>query len=194
MNHYQGNSLKQKQENKPDKERLAPVVNSKATVKKKSELLKIAELFLPDDVHDIGGRIVKDYLVPTIRNTAIDIVTYILGGEPTSTAKKSSSSKASYMYHYENKSKNNTHTPAKSDRAEDILFKTRKDANDVLFAMQDALRRYGVVSVGDMYDLADISNENWTIHHYGWTDLSSASVIHTRDGFLLKLPKAMPIE
>jgi hypothetical protein len=34
---------------------------------------------------------------------------------------------------------------------------------------------------------------NYTDNKYGWTDIRSASVNRTRDGYALKLPKALPL-
>jgi hypothetical protein len=59
--------------------------------------------------------------------------------------------------------------------------------------MDDIINRYGVVSVGDLYDLAGISTTNYTVNKYGWTNIRSAHVVRTRDGYLLKLPRALPL-
>ena len=48
------------------------------------------------------------------------------------------------------------------------------------------------VSVADFYDLVGVSG-NYTDNKYGWTDIRNASVIHVRDGYMIKLPKALPL-
>ena len=34
---------------------------------------------------------------------------------------------------------------------------------------------------------------NYTDNKYGWTDIRNASVIRVRDGYMIKLPKALPL-
>ena len=51
---------------------------------------------------------------------------------------------------------------------------------------------YQVVSVADFYDLVGVSG-NYTDNKYGWTDIRNASVIRVRDGYMIKLPKALPL-
>lgn len=59
--------------------------------------------------------------------------------------------------------------------------------------MQDLIDTYGMVSVADLYDLVGI-NGSYTDNKYGWTHLRSADVQRVRDGYLLKLPKALPFD
>jgi hypothetical protein len=64
----------------------------------------------------------------------------------------------------------------------------------VLQAMCDIVSsEYGIVSVGDLYDLANITNDNYTLNKYGWTNLRDAKVVPTRDGYMIKLPRALPL-
>ena len=59
--------------------------------------------------------------------------------------------------------------------------------------MNEIISQYGVVSIGDLYDLADVSTDNFTVNKYGWTDISGCKAIRVREGYILKLPKATPI-
>ena len=59
--------------------------------------------------------------------------------------------------------------------------------------MDGMLETYGVVSVADMYDLVGITC-NYTDNKYGWTNLRNAEPVRVRDGYMLKLPKAGPID
>ena len=52
---------------------------------------------------------------------------------------------------------------------------------------------YGIVSVADMYDLVGIAT-NYTDNKYGWTNLRNAEPIRVANGYMLKLPKAGPID
>ena len=59
--------------------------------------------------------------------------------------------------------------------------------------MYDVIEQYEVVSVSDLYDMADLVAPH-TGNRYGWTDLRNAEVIRVRDGYVIKLPRALPID
>ena len=59
--------------------------------------------------------------------------------------------------------------------------------------MGDLIETYGMASVADMYDLVGISCD-YTANKYGWTNIRNAEVVRTRDGYMLKMPKALPIK
>ena len=59
--------------------------------------------------------------------------------------------------------------------------------------MQDVIARYGVVTVADLYDMAD-RTAPYTSQKYGWMDVSTAETQRVRDGYILKLPRAYPID
>ena len=73
------------------------------------------------------------------------------------------------------------------------MLETRGEAEDVLSRMDELIDTYGVVSVADLYDLVGISC-NYTDNKYGWTNLRNAEPVRVRDGYMLKLPKALPID
>ena len=58
--------------------------------------------------------------------------------------------------------------------------------------MNELIDTYDVVSVADLYDLVGKSC-NYTDNKYGWTNIRNAEPIRVRDGYLLKMPKAGPI-
>ena len=59
--------------------------------------------------------------------------------------------------------------------------------------MDEMISVYGIVSVADLYDLIGVTG-NYTDNKYGWTDIRSASVVRVRDGYIVKMPKAMPLD
>ena len=59
--------------------------------------------------------------------------------------------------------------------------------------MSDIVGQYGMVTVADMYDLAGLTPP-YTAQRYGWFNIRTAEVIRGRDGYYLKMPKAMPID
>ena len=59
--------------------------------------------------------------------------------------------------------------------------------------MSDLIETYESVSVADLYDLVG-KPCNYTDNKYGWTNIRNVEPVRVRDGYILKLPKAMPID
>ena len=59
--------------------------------------------------------------------------------------------------------------------------------------MDELIEKFKVASVADLYDLVGVSCD-YTANNYGWTNLRNASVVRVRDGYLLKLPRALPLD
>lgn len=51
----------------------------------------------------------------------------------------------------------------------------------------------GKTSWIDLYDLANVSNDNYAANKYGWTDIAGCRAVRVRDGYILKLPKPTPL-
>ena len=69
-----------------------------------------------------------------------------------------------------------------------IMFTTRSEAEDVLNHLISICDRRGVVTVGDLYNLASMST-SYTEENWGWRDLRNARVVHIRSGYILDLPR-----
>ena len=59
--------------------------------------------------------------------------------------------------------------------------------------MDEIIDTYGIVTIADFYDLAGVTGD-YTTNNYGWTNIRSAEVVRVRDGYIIKMPKAMPID
>ena len=139
-----------------------------------------------------------DVLVPTIKRAIVDIVTdavnmIFLGGTGRG---KSNSSGVNYVS-YSRFSDPKDHRPelrvANRFDYDSIVFEYRSDAEAIIEQMEGIIASYGFVTVADLYDMAGRSHP-YTSNDYGWTSLRSADVVRTREGYILKLPKAMPID
>lgn len=203
MEDYKPNSNKYKKEAEAAKvdKNLKPVVNASAKVKQKSEGRKLLDVFVSEDVSNVKSYILMDVLVPAIKKAIDDIVSdgihmILYGGRSSRSDRRPSASRISYSKFYESRDRRDDRDDAPRSPGldyENIEFQDRGDAESVLSAMEDVIDQYGVVSVGDLYDLADISTTNYAINKYGWTDLRNARVERYRDVYILKLPKALPL-
>ena len=80
------------------------------------------------------------------------------------------------------------------EQSDDIVFETREDAKKVLDAMEDTVKKYGVVSLADVYDIAGISSPAYVANKYGWRSVGDAKVVRCRAGYYINLPKAEEIK
>lgn len=205
---YPPNSFKYKEEQKhasSEEKRVQKVARGPVKTKK-NEVRKIADIFISEDVSSVKNYIFMDVLVPAIKKAIYDIVTngidmFLYGG--TGKGKSSSGgAKVSYRNFYDQKSAGNSgYRGSESTNVrggfnyEDIVFSNRGDAELVKQQMKDVIARYGVVTIADMYEMADPNlTAPYTSHKYGWMDVSGAEAMRVRDGYILKLPRAVPID
>lgn len=202
MEEYKSNSHKAKEARKetlPEK-KVEKVISGTAKSKKKNELKKFADVFISEDANNVKSYILLDVLVPAVKKAISDIVTngidMILYGESGRTKKNSTASKISYRSYYEKENNRRDYTNQRARSGfdyDEIIFENRGDAEAVLDAMNDIISQYNVVSVLDLYDLADVSTDNYTAKNYGWTDISGCKAVRVNDGYVLKLPRALPL-
>ena len=201
MNTYPGNSHKSKDVKKTaptDEKKMQKRVSKPAKTKKKGELRKIAEEFIVDDVKNIKTYVITDVLIPTIKDTIWDILTntldmFLFNGTKDHRKHGKSSPKISYRDYYDSKNDRGRNYEIR-DRFDydDLEFDSRGEADAVLTGMLETIDQYGVVSVADMYDMADVTAP-YTGNRYGWTSLRNAEVVRVRNAYIIKLPKAKPI-
>lgn len=177
------------QEHKTEK-----VVTGNVKQRKKSGLSKAGSIFMPGDVDSVKSYILMDVLVPSIKRAISDIVCNginMLLGEPNRGKSGSPGARVSYRQYYQQDDKRDYARPrAKAQYSyDDIVFDDRGDAEMVLSRMEELLGRSEVVSVADLFDMAGITC-NYTDNKYGWTDLENAHVEWTRDGYVIRLPRA----
>ena len=201
MEEYKSNSHKSKEEQKSpptERQKLDKIVNGTVKVKKKSELTKFAEIFLPEDISNIKNYILMDVLVPAIKNTIEDIITngtrMLLRGEIGVRKGSSTASSISYNRYYDQKryGESNSVQTRTGYSYNEIILETRGEAEEILTRMDELIDTYGLVRIADLYDLVGVSG-NYTDNKYGWTNIRNAKIVRVRDGYMIELPKALPI-
>lgn len=169
---------------------------------KTNEVRKFADIFISEDISNVKNYIFMDVLVPAIKKAIYDIVTngidmFLYGGTGKGKA-STSGNKVNYRNYYEDKKTSgyrgseNVQSRSGFDYDE-IVFSNRGEAESAKQQMQATIARYGVVTVADLYDMCDLSAP-YTSQKYGWMDVSSAEPTRVRDGYILKLPRAVPID
>lgn len=198
MKEYQSNSHKSKVDGEAKEKRVKKVVNGNVKTKS-NEKRKLLNTFISEDASNVKSYVLIDVLIPAVKKAISDIVTdgidMILYGE-TGGSKRKSGNKISYRSYYDDKQEGrHERKPRYGGRFDydDLVFDSRAECEAVREQMVDVIDSYGFVTVADMYDMADIPAP-YTSSKYGWTNIRTAETIRVKDGYVLKLPKAMPID
>lgn len=207
---YKPNSNRYKEQQKENVElpqkKVEKVVTGKVITKKKNNFQKLGDKFISEDAGNVVSYIFGDVLVPAIKKAISDIVTdgidIILYGESRNRTRRSPSGTVSYRNYYDR----DYRTPRRdmNERQaimagsglysyDDIILESRGEAENVLNRMDEIMDVYGLVRVADLFDLVGISG-NPTDNSYGWTNIRNAEVVRVRDGYKIKMPRAMPID
>lgn len=201
---YAPNSHKYKEQQNAsptEEKKVTKVVNGPVKTKR-NDVRKLADIFISEDISNVKSYIFMDVLVPAIKKAIYDIVTngidmFLYGGSGKG-RNNQPGAKVSYRNYYEQK--NNVGYRA-SDNVrqsnafdyDDIVFNNRGEAEAALQQMKDIIARYGIVTVNDLYEMTPLSAP-YTSQKYGWMDVSNVDIVRVRDGYILKLPRAVPID
>lgn len=171
------------------------VVKGDIKVKKKTPSRKMANAIFNDDIAEIKSYILSDVIMPNIKKVLYDIVTKGIemalygGNKPT---KSSGTTRTSYKAFYEKNDRRETIFNT-SYNYDDIIFSSYEEADEVLSYIDELIQTYGLASVADYYDLVG-EKSSYTDNKYGWMDISNARITILKDGYMIKFPKALPLE
>lgn len=193
---------KQQQEAAKGEKKIQKVISGNAKVKPKSELRKFTDVFISVDAANVKSYILSDVLVPAIKKLVSDIVKdgieMILYGGTGRSGRSSRDSRVSYVSYdrfsggRDDRRIADSRTRTRFDYG-DILFESRGEAEAVRDQMDEVIAQYGFVTVADMYDMAELTAP-FTANKFGWSSVRSAEIVRQRDGYVIKLPKASPID
>lgn len=201
---YKPNSYryKEEQKQKENDKKIEKIVTGKVITKKRSKIGMFFSEFISEDAKSVKGYVLGEVLIPAIKKAISDIVTdgidIILYGESRGGHRRSTADKISYKNYYDRSSRSNRNereavSIVNGYSYDDIILNTRGEAEDVLSRMDELIETYGLVRVADLYDLVGITG-NFTDNKYGWTNIRNASVVRVKDGYMVKMPRAVPID
>jgi len=194
---YKSNSNRSKEE-KVEEHKVEKVVTGPVITRKKSGLDKLKGEFISDDAKNIKSYVFGEVLIPAIKKAISDIVTdgisILLYGESRGISKRPISDRVSYRSYYDTSyDRRSSLSRSSSYSYDDIVLNSRGEAEDVLSRMDELMETYGLVRVADLYDLVGITG-NYTDNKYGWTNIRNAEIVRVRDGYMIKMPRAVPID
>ena len=199
---YPSNSHKSKEENRSlartEEKRVEKVVKGAVKTKKKGGVSKLADIFINEDVSNVKSYILMDVLIPATKKAISDIITngidmILYGGNGR--GGRPSGGRSSYV-NYSSYSRDERPRDSRHNTRfdyDDIIFQTRGEAIEVRDQMEDLIAHFGHVTVADLYDMADLTAP-YTANKYGWMNVRNVEPVRVRDGYILKLPRAVLID
>lgn len=196
---FQPNSKRAKEQEAKARTRQDKVIVGGTQQKPPGFFKRMMDTFIVGDIDNLGGYILMNVVIPTVKNAVEDAFLTIWRGE---SGRRRSGSNASYIPYGSGSRSNREDLRAQRQaqsrpNPEDTTFDTRGDAMEVLERMEEHLERYKrPVTIGDFYDFAGVTDQNWANNnYYGWNDLEKADVFPAGGGrFYIKFPKPMPID
>lgn len=202
---YASNSNKSKVEQQAtveEKREVKKIVQGPVKVKKKSGLRKLTDTFISEDAPDVKSYVVKDVVVPNVKKIIWEVLTggldIVLNGKNGSyRSNRTNAGRVSYRdYGNDYKPRQQSDNSSRNRggySCNDIILGSRGEAEEVLSQLIEMLAEYDTpVSVAELYALVGESH-NHTDWKYGWRDLSNAYVSRCTDGYVIKLPRPVPI-
>lgn len=206
---YPGNQTKTPAKQKKQEKDIPTVkLTGGVTQKKKSIGRRMADAFVGPDVIDVKSFLVTDVMIPAVKNIVVDILDgfrdsielALFGTSRGRTPRQRYGQPGTVMSYSQYWNGQNSTRPKQttinyvSHKApQDLIFTNNAEAMEVLNNLCDMIDQYGAVSVSELNQMLGLPN-SFTDQDWGWTNLSMAGVRAVRGGYLLDLPKTMPIK
>jgi hypothetical protein len=189
-----------------------PVVKG-PVVKRKIPLGKrLRQSFLSGEgLRGIWGHVTGEVLIPAAKDAAYDALRLggeraIFGDSMRRPDPRRGGSPTSYTGYYRPAGKPSHASPPAQQQREisargrsthdfgEIVLESRGEAEVVLDTLYDIVNEYSQATLADLYELVNISS-SYTDQKYGWTTLQGSNIQHVRGGgWLINLPKPVPID
>jgi len=220
MDQYPGNSIVSKQSTdagqKDDTPARKKIVEGKVTRRRKPLGARLKEMFISGE-ESFVETLVEDVVIPTLKELILTMVDqsargfkegleerlYPSGRRPNSgyrtggpIAYHNRYSSPTRVSTYRSRESNTSyHRPLvrRSNRVMDILVEHREDGDRVIEELQAMIDSENFATVGDFYSMVG-EKPNATDEEWGWDDLSTARVKRVEDGYLICMPRPIPID
>ena len=193
----------------PKKREIRQVATGQLAERKPGFFEKVAKFFFVDTAKDVGNGVLMDVILPGLRDMFYDAIVggasrAVYGnGSPTTRTYTNKPGTRDYGRYsrprtigFQNDAPEEKPIQAKTTSNE-LIFNTREEALIVKNEFLGTLQEYGVVSVHDLHRMAGIER-TWAQDSFGWDVETLApedvTITHTREGWLLHLPRPMHIE
>lgn len=187
----------------PEKRKAEKVVSGKVTAKPKGEVAKFFETFFVEDARKVKDYLIKDVVIPTIKDTIWTIIARgserMLYGEAGHAPKNSKLPYVNYNGLFkQNNNNNQTQTSGSTNNqysVDNIILEDRGDAERVLETMRAYIADYGAVSISELYEFIGEPIGDFATTRWGWRSLNTAGIMRTSNGgYKLDLPRAVSLK
>lgn len=206
MSAITGNSHKDRGANmdKPvEREVIEKIVEGKVISRKPPWYKRFSQSMIADDAGNVGEYILTDVIIPATKNLIVDMISQsverVLFGTTRGRIRRSPlgmTLRDQVNYGRISSEREPRRYMSREARAKhdfnEIVLESRSEAIDVMEGMIERIRRYGSVTVAELYDFVGVTG-SYADQRWGWNDLVSADVRQVPGGFLLDLPAPEPI-
>ena len=203
---YRESARRERPESSEREKRVDKVVTGEVIQRKRPLSRRILETFAGEDANTLGTFILFDVLVPAVKNMLSDAVSqgvermFFGDSRPRHSSHRSQYTSYNRMYPSRaNTAWRNDESRQMTSRARathdfgQVILDSRGEAEDVVDRLSALIEQYDVATVADLYELVGITSQ-FTDDKWGWTDLRGSSVRRVRDGYLLELPRTVPLD
>ena len=201
VKNYPSNSIKSREKNaeKKQKPEITPVIaDGDAKVASPKLWRKIFNAFFPEATNKpVGSFMLFDLCIPAVRSFVGTVL--ISGGKNISNNSGTGvfgSGKKSYDAYYNGKVSfiNNNQKRNKFYDCEHVWYSSLSKAQSVIDEMNTVLQKYPVVSVADMKEISNLSDEIMPgDYHAGWSDIQNVKWYSDHGGYTVVFPPAIEL-
>lgn len=192
----------------PPEKRVQKVVVGEVTRRQKSMGRRFADFFSPSDLRGVAGNVILTVLFPAARDALADSWRNFGDGifygndavRRGSSAARGTGSGGTQYFSYNKVAQAASDAPRDISRRarsqfnfDEIVLSSRVEGEEILQMMGNLIDEYGAARVADLYDMLDIKMD-FTNGNWGWYSLAKAGVTRVSDGYLLNLPRPVPLD
>lgn len=202
-NSHKYNEAKKEKEEQLKEKRTEKVIEGTATIRKQSLFSKFCSSFFGGDAKTASEYVIFEVLFPRVKQTLSEMVsngidTLLFGSSRgRGDRNRGGNERVSYASYYKSDARDNRRDDAayhySRDDYRNIVVETRGEAEEIIDALEGIIDEYGQASVADLYDAAGVTG-NFTDNKYGWLSMKGIGIRLTRTGYLIEVPKAVPLD
>lgn len=191
-----------------EKDKPKAVVKGNVSKSKRSLFGKIADTFTLGNIKDARNYIITDVVVPGFLDILYDGITRgaskLIYGDKGSPKERKKGRGIDYSgitrlsdgeaYRALSRKRERESSVSGIYDYNEIELTSRADAEVLLDSMYEYLEGHDIVTVADMYSMADYDGGDYTDNYWGWDDLRGSTIIRSSDGWMLKLPRVKNIK
>lgn len=206
--HNSRNQRPSSEPGKDDKPAVERVVTGKVVQRKKPLWRRTKELFFGGESKGVLAYVFEDVMVPAAQDLVADAAESAIRGavygQPNGGGGRRRRGGPNYSYNGGGSNYNNrfrsqeprgrevSRRARMTDDMGEFVLESRVEGEEILDNMYALLERYNQVTRYDLYGMLG-KTAHYTDQKWGWTSLQGSTIRRERDGYILDLPRAEPL-